>query len=82
MPEERITALKMDETAVEMTGVVDGANDIVQKVEAPCQKYPFFWSEPQTDVTKTGFLMDPSEHAASFTAGEHENLKQERRLKH
>lgn len=41
MPEERITALKVDETAVEMTDVMDGANDIVQKVEAPLEKYPF-----------------------------------------
>lgn len=78
MPEERITALKMDETAVEMTDVVDGAKDIVQKVEAPRQKYPFFWSEPQTNVTKTRFLVYLSERAACFTAGEHENLRQER----
>lgn len=65
-----------------MTDVVDEANDIVQKVEAPRQKYPFFWSEPQTNVSKTDFLVYLSEHAACFTAGEHENLKQERRLKH
>lgn len=41
VPEERITALKVDETAVEMTDVMDGANDIAQKTEAPLQKYPF-----------------------------------------
>lgn len=59
MPEERITALKVDGMAMEMTDVVDGANDIVRKAEAPRQKYPIFWS--QTDVTKTGFLMYLSE---------------------
>lgn len=40
VPEERITALKVDETAVEMTDVMDGANDIVQKVEAPLENVP------------------------------------------
>lgn len=41
VPEERITALKMDETAVEITDVMDDANDIAQKAEAPLEKYPF-----------------------------------------
>lgn len=41
VPEERITALKVDETTVEMTDVMDGANDIAQKAEAPLEKYPF-----------------------------------------
>uniref|UniRef100_A0A671YUZ5 Exosome complex component RRP45 n=1 Tax=Sparus aurata TaxID=8175 RepID=A0A671YUZ5_SPAAU len=40
MPQERITALKMDETPVEMTEVTDRANDIVQKAEAPSQTVP------------------------------------------
>ena len=40
MPQERITALKMDETPVEMTEVTERANDIVQKAEAPSQTYP------------------------------------------
>ncbi|XP_031140434.1 exosome complex component RRP45 [Sander lucioperca] len=40
MPQERITALKMDETPVEMTDVTDRANDIVQKAEAPPQTVP------------------------------------------
>lgn len=40
MPQGRITALKMDETPVEMTDVTDRANDIVQKAEAPPQTYP------------------------------------------
>lgn len=40
MPHERITALKMDETPVEMTDVSDAANDIVEKAEAPPQTYP------------------------------------------
>eukprot|EP00064_Thunnus_orientalis_P006018 superscaffoldBa00000607_g6032 len=40
MPQERITALKMDETPVEMTDVTETANDIVQKAEAPPQTYP------------------------------------------
>lgn len=40
MPQERITALKMDETPVEMTDVTETANDIVQKAEAPPQTVP------------------------------------------
>ncbi|KAM7418506.1 hypothetical protein PAMA_015903 [Pampus argenteus] len=40
LPQERITALKMDETAVEMTDVTETANDIVQKAEAPSQMVP------------------------------------------
>ncbi|KAI3352764.1 hypothetical protein L3Q82_019342, partial [Scortum barcoo] len=40
MPQERITALKMDETPVEMTDVTDRANDIVQNTEAPPQTVP------------------------------------------
>ncbi|XP_010734055.2 exosome complex component RRP45 [Larimichthys crocea] len=40
MPQERITALKMDETPVEMTDVSDAANDIVEKAEAPPQTVP------------------------------------------
>ncbi|XP_029296200.1 exosome complex component RRP45 [Cottoperca gobio] len=40
MPQERITALKMDKTSVEMTDVSDRANDIVQKSEAPPQTVP------------------------------------------
>lgn len=41
MPEERITALKVDETSVEMTDVMDDANDVAQKAEAALEKYPF-----------------------------------------
>ncbi|XP_074483667.1 exosome complex component RRP45 isoform X1 [Sebastes fasciatus] len=40
MPQERITALKMEETSVEMTDVTDRANDIVQKAEAPPKTVP------------------------------------------
>lgn len=40
LPQERITALKMDETPVEMTDVTDRANDIVRKAEAPPQTVP------------------------------------------
>lgn len=40
MPQERITALKMDETPVETTDVTERANDIVKKTEAPPQTYP------------------------------------------
>uniref|UniRef100_UPI003AAC3C19 exosome complex component RRP45 isoform X2 n=1 Tax=Centroberyx gerrardi TaxID=166262 RepID=UPI003AAC3C19 len=40
MPQERITALKMDETPVEMTDVTERANDIVQRAEAPPQTVP------------------------------------------
>nr|XP_046259084.1 exosome complex component RRP45 [Scatophagus argus] len=40
MPQERITALKMDETSVEMTDVTDRANDIVQKAEGAPQTVP------------------------------------------
>ncbi|XP_069573900.1 exosome complex component RRP45 [Brachyistius frenatus] len=35
MPQERITALKMDETPVEMTDVAERVDDIVRKAEAP-----------------------------------------------
>lgn len=41
VPEERITALKVDKTTVEMTDVMDEANDIANKAEAPLKKYPF-----------------------------------------
>lgn len=41
MPQERITALKTDETSVEMTDVTERANDIIQSTEAPPQLYPF-----------------------------------------
>ncbi|XP_049900251.1 exosome complex component RRP45 [Epinephelus moara] len=40
MPQERITALKMDETPVEMTDVTDRVDGIVQKEEAPPQMVP------------------------------------------
>lgn len=40
IPQERITALKMDETPVEMMDVTERANDIVQKAEAPPQTVP------------------------------------------
>ncbi|XP_056136647.1 exosome complex component RRP45 isoform X2 [Lampris incognitus] len=40
LPQERITALKMDITPVEMTDVRERANDIVQSVEAPPQTVP------------------------------------------
>ncbi|CAK6969820.1 exosome complex component RRP45 [Scomber scombrus] len=40
MPQERITALKKDETPVEMTDVTETAYDIVQKAEAPPQTVP------------------------------------------
>ncbi|XP_068445172.1 exosome complex component RRP45 [Clinocottus analis] len=40
LPQERITALKMNETSVEMTDVRERANDIVQKADAPPQKVP------------------------------------------
>ncbi|XP_068606617.1 exosome complex component RRP45 [Brachionichthys hirsutus] len=35
MPQERITALKKDETSVEVSDVMDRANDIIQKSEVP-----------------------------------------------
>uniref|UniRef100_A0A3B4B6C4 Exosome complex component RRP45 n=1 Tax=Periophthalmus magnuspinnatus TaxID=409849 RepID=A0A3B4B6C4_9GOBI len=40
MPQERITALKMDETPVEMKNVTEKAEDIVKKYEAPPQSVP------------------------------------------
>jgi len=40
MPQERITALKMEDTAVEMTDVTETASAIVQKTEAPTSTYP------------------------------------------
>ncbi|XP_063738870.1 exosome complex component RRP45 isoform X1 [Eleginops maclovinus] len=40
MPQERITALKTDETSVEMTDASETANDIVQKAEVPLQTVP------------------------------------------
>lgn len=40
MPQERITALKTNETPVEMTDVTDRANNIVQNTEAPPQTVP------------------------------------------
>lgn len=68
MPEERITALKVDETAVEMTDVMDGANDIVQKVEAPLEKYPFITRLESLKRTqqKTRFNMHLSERIADL----------------
>ncbi|XP_067355374.1 exosome complex component RRP45 isoform X2 [Channa argus] len=40
MPQERITALKTDETPVEMTDVTERANEIIQKAEPPLQTIP------------------------------------------
>ncbi|XP_034457552.1 exosome complex component RRP45 isoform X3 [Hippoglossus hippoglossus] len=40
IPLERITALKMDETPMEMMDVTERANDIVQKAEVPPQMVP------------------------------------------
>ncbi|XP_041838420.1 exosome complex component RRP45 [Melanotaenia boesemani] len=40
MPQERITALKMDETVVEMTDVTETAGGIIQKAEAPAAMVP------------------------------------------
>lgn len=40
MPQDRITALKKDETQVEMTDVTETANGIIQKGEAAPQTYP------------------------------------------
>ncbi|XP_041640350.1 exosome complex component RRP45 [Cheilinus undulatus] len=40
MPQERITALKMDETTVEMTDVSDKADEIVQKAEVSPHMVP------------------------------------------
>ncbi|CAF92665.1 unnamed protein product [Tetraodon nigroviridis] len=37
LPQGRITALKMDETAVDLTDVADTANEILQKAEVPRQ---------------------------------------------
>lgn len=40
LPQERITALKMDETPVEMTDVTEQTNDIIQKNKDPPQTVP------------------------------------------
>ncbi|KAJ0041756.1 hypothetical protein NL108_007351, partial [Boleophthalmus pectinirostris] len=40
MPQERITALKMDETPVEMKDVTEKAEDIIKKSEAPPRTVP------------------------------------------
>ncbi|KAM9314954.1 exosome complex component RRP45 isoform 2-T2 [Pholidichthys leucotaenia] len=40
MPQGRITALKMDETPVEVADATERANEIVQKAEAPPQTVP------------------------------------------
>ncbi|TNN38078.1 Exosome complex component RRP45 [Liparis tanakae] len=40
LPQERITALRMEETSVEMTDATERANDIVQKADAPPHEYP------------------------------------------
>lgn len=40
MPQERITALKMDETPVETMEVADQASEVVQKAKAQPQTYP------------------------------------------
>ncbi|XP_056265003.1 exosome complex component RRP45 isoform X2 [Pseudoliparis swirei] len=40
LPQERITALRMEQTSVEMTDATARANDIVQKADAPPQKAP------------------------------------------
>lgn len=56
MSQERITALKMDQTSVEMTDATDRANDIVQKAEVPRQTYPFF-SEPEVNVSVSLFCL-------------------------
>ncbi|KAK7929685.1 hypothetical protein WMY93_006080 [Mugilogobius chulae] len=40
LPQERITALKMDETPVEMKDVTEKAEEIVKNTEAPSQSVP------------------------------------------
>uniref|UniRef100_A0A3Q3W3G1 Exosome complex component RRP45 n=1 Tax=Mola mola TaxID=94237 RepID=A0A3Q3W3G1_MOLML len=40
VPQERITALKKEETSVEMTDVTDRASEIVEKAEVPSQTVP------------------------------------------
>lgn len=68
VPEERITALKVDETAVETTDVMDGANDIVQKVDTPLEKYPFITGLESLKQTqqKRRFNMHFSERIADL----------------
>ncbi|XP_061833084.1 exosome complex component RRP45 isoform X2 [Nerophis lumbriciformis] len=52
MPQQRITALKKDETAVEMTDVSEKATDIIQKTEAP----PSIIQELTTPVPGVGLV--------------------------
>uniref|UniRef100_A0A7N6AZC3 Exosome complex component RRP45 n=1 Tax=Anabas testudineus TaxID=64144 RepID=A0A7N6AZC3_ANATE len=59
MPQERITALKKDKTAVEMTDVSERANEIVQKAEALPQTYPKPMSkgaEREIDILHRNFI--------------------------
>ncbi|XP_036952355.1 exosome complex component RRP45 [Acanthopagrus latus] len=82
MPQERITALKMDETPVEMTEVTDRANDIVQKAEAPSQTVP----SPVVPVPGVGQvgqgpqntwgLEEEDEEEESDNSGEDEEVKE------
>ncbi|KAM8772390.1 exosome complex component RRP45 [Acanthopagrus schlegelii] len=82
MPQERITALKMDETPVEMTEVTDRANDIVQKAEALSQTVP----SPVVPVPGVGQvgqglqntwgLEEEDEEEESDNSGEDEEVKE------
>lgn len=53
--------MKVNETAVEMTDVMDGASDLVQKVEAPLKEYPFItrlqshWRTLQRESSRFSF---------------------------
>lgn len=48
LPQGRITALRMDETSVDLTDVTDTANEIIQKAEVPSETYPD--SDPEANA--------------------------------
>lgn len=58
IPQERITALKTDQTSVEMTGVGETVSSIVQTAEAPPQKYPqLMLNETREEEEKKVYLV-------------------------
>ncbi|XP_029017882.1 exosome complex component RRP45 [Betta splendens] len=58
MPQERITALKKDETSVEMSDVSEKADEIIQKAEVPHQTVP----SPVVPVAGVGQIGEDLQH--------------------
>lgn len=65
LPQGRITALKMDETSVDLAEAMDAASEVVQKAEPPCEAYPLPPRPRRTRVdVRLSSLTEPSRAAS------------------